>query len=94
MSLENYNWYIEIVPGNMKLVIYNNPAQSIFLNFNDICFLLSEGKAIIFRVNDPDTLIISKEMPVGNEIKLTERSVLHIMQVKCHIQIALCLEIR
>lgn len=75
MLLENYNWYIGIVSGNMKLVISDNPAQGIFLGFNDICIPLSGDKAIIFRVNDPDALIISKDMPVGNEIKLTERSV-------------------
>lgn len=75
MLLENYNWYIGIVSGNMKLVISDNPAQGIFLGFNDICIPLSGDKAIIFRVNDPDALIVSKDMPVGNEIKLTERSV-------------------
>ena len=75
MLLENYNWYIGIVSGNMKLVISDNPAQGIYLGFNDICIPLSGDKAIIFRVKDPEALIISKDMPVGNEIKLTERSV-------------------
>lgn len=75
MLIENYNWYIGTVSGKMKLVISDNPAQGIFLGFNDICIPLSGDKAIIFRVNDPDALIISKDMPVGNEIKLTERSV-------------------
>lgn len=75
MLVENYNWYIGIVPGNMKLVISDNPAQGIFLGFNDICIPLCGDKAIILRVNDPEALILSKDMPVGNEIKLTERSV-------------------
>lgn len=75
MLLENYNWYVGIVSGNMKLVISDNPAQGILLGFNDICIPLSGDKAIIFRVNDPDAFIASKDMPVGNEIELTERSV-------------------
>lgn len=72
---ENYNWYIGTVSGNMKLVISDNPAQGIMLGFNDICIPLSGNKAIIFRIIDPEAPIISKDMPVGNEIKLTERSV-------------------
>lgn len=72
---ENYNWYIGIVSGNMKLVISDNPAQGIMLGFNDICIPLSGDKAIIFRIIDPEAPIISKDMPVGNEIKLNERSV-------------------
>lgn len=72
---ENYNWYIGTVSGKMKLVISDNPAQGIMLGFNDICIPLNGDKAIIFRIIDPDAPIISKDMPVGNEIKLTERSV-------------------
>lgn len=72
---ENYNWYIGTVSGNMKLVISDNPAQGIMLGFNDICIPLSGNKAIIFRIIAPEAPIISKDMPVGNEIKLTERSV-------------------
>lgn len=75
MLLEDYNWYIGIVSGNMKLVISDNPAHGIFLGFNDICIPLSGDKAIVFRINDPDAPIISRDMPVGNEIKLTGRSV-------------------
>lgn len=82
MLLENYNWYIGIVSGNMKLVISDNPAQGILLGINDICIPLSGDKAIIFRVNDPDALIISKDMPVGTDIKLTERSVLAYNEVQ------------
>lgn len=72
---ENYNWYIGTVSGKMKLVISDNPAQGIMLGFNDICIPLNGNKAIIFRIIDPAAPIISKDMPVGSEIKLTERSV-------------------
>ena len=75
MLVENYNWYIGTVQGTMKLVISDNPAQGIRLGFNDICIPLNGDKAIIFRIIDPKAPILSKDTPVGNEIKLTERSV-------------------
>lgn len=75
MLIENYNWYIGIVSGKMKLVISDNPAQGIFLGFNDICIPLSGDKAIIFRIINPTSPIISNEMPIGNEIQLSEQSV-------------------
>lgn len=59
----------------MKLVISDNPAQGIMLGFNDICVPLRGDKAIIFRIANPDAPILSKDMPVGNEIILSERSV-------------------
>lgn len=73
--IENYNWYIGTIPGKMKLVISDNPAQGIMLGFNDICVPLRGDKAIIFRIANPDAPILSKDMPVGNEIILSERSV-------------------
>lgn len=75
MLTENYNWYIGTVPGDMKLVISDNPAQGIMLGFNDICIPLCGDTAIILRIADSDTPIISEDTPVGNEIVLTERSV-------------------
>ena len=73
--IENYNWYIGSVPGRMKLVISDNPAQGIMLGFNDICIPLCGDKAIIFRIADPEAPILSEDMPVGDEIVLSERSV-------------------
>lgn len=73
--IENYNWYVGTVPGKMKLIISDNPAQGIMLGFNDICIPLSGDKAIIFRIADPDATILSRDMPVGNEVTLSERSV-------------------
>lgn len=73
--IENYNWYVGIVPGRMKLVISDNPAQGVMLGFNDICIPLCGDKAIIFRIANPDAPILSKDMPTGNEIILSERSV-------------------
>jgi len=75
MLVENYNWYIGTVSGKLKLIISDNPAQGLFLGFNDICIPLNGDNAIIFRNIDPDAPIISKDLPVGNEIQLTDRSV-------------------
>ena len=75
MLTEHYNWYIGTVKGPMKLLISDNPMQGIVLGFNDICVPLSGDKAIIFRIADPNSPILSKDMPNGNEIELTHRSV-------------------
>ena len=75
MLTENYNWYIGTVKGPMKLLISDNPTQGIMLGFNDICVPLSGDKAIIFRIANPDSPILSEDMPNGHEIELSHRSV-------------------
>lgn len=75
MLTENYNWYIGTVKGPMKLLLSDNPMQGIMLGFNDICVPLSGEKAIIFRIVNPDSPILSEDMPNGNEIELSHRSV-------------------
>lgn len=75
MLIENYDWYIGIVNGPMKLLISDNPTQGIILGFNDICVPLSGDIAIIFRVNDSDAPILSEDIATGNIIKLSQRSV-------------------
>ena len=47
MFIENYNWYIGIVKGEMKLVISDDVAKNIRLGFNDICIPISGDKGII-----------------------------------------------
>lgn len=73
--IENYNWYIGTVKGPMKLLISDNPTQGIMLGFNDICVPLSGDTAIIFRIANPDSPILSEDMPNGYEIELSHRSV-------------------
>lgn len=73
--VENYNWYIGTVAGPMKLVISDNPAQGIMLGFNDICLPISGDKAIILRIIDSEAPLISTDIPINNEIQLSERSV-------------------
>lgn len=75
MLTENYNWYIGTVKGPMKLLLSDNPMQGIMLGFNDICVPLSGEKAIIFRIANPDSPILSEDMPNGNEIELSHKSV-------------------
>lgn len=76
MLIENYNWYIGNVKGDMKLLISDNPMQGIINGLNDICFPLSGNKAIIFRIKNPDSPILSTDIPNGNEIELSHKSVL------------------
>lgn len=71
-----YLWYFGTVGGTQKLIISDNPAQGIWLGFNDICFPISGEQAIIFRVKNQNAPIISSDMPVQNEITLSDRSVL------------------
>ena len=75
MLIENYNWYIGIVKGEMKLVISDDVAKNIRLGFNDICIPISGDKGIIFRTIDETAPLISKDEPEGNIINLSERSV-------------------
>lgn len=75
MLIENYNWYIGIVKGEMKLIISDDVAKNIRLGFNDICIPISADKGIIFRTIDETAPLISKDEPEGNIINLSERSV-------------------
>lgn len=75
MLIENYNWYIGTVKGEMKLVISDDVAKNIRLGFNDICIPISCDKGIIFRTIDETAPLISKDEPEGNIINLSQRSV-------------------
>ena len=50
MLFENYNWYIGIVKGEMKLIISDDVAKNIQLGCNDICIPISSDKGIIFEL--------------------------------------------
>lgn len=50
MLFENYNWYIGIVKGEMKLIISDDVAKNIRLGCNDICIPISSDKGIIFEL--------------------------------------------
>ena len=71
-----YSWYFATIGGKQKLIVSDNPAQGIWLGFNDICFPISGEKAIILRVKNEKAPIISHDMPSQNEITLSDQSVL------------------
>lgn len=75
MLLEGYDWYFGIVNGEGSLIISDNPAQQIYLGFNDICFPISSKTAIIFRSKDPQARLVSNDAPNGHMIYLSTRSV-------------------
>lgn len=76
MLEENYNWYMGVVDSEADLIISDNPAQMVWLGFNDICFPISPRKAIIMRVKKDGASLASNDMPVNGVIHLGSRSVL------------------
>lgn len=75
MLIRDYKWYIATVPGKMKLVISDNPAQGIVDEQDEICIPLCGDTAILFRRRNPKEPFYSKDAPNGREIVLSERSV-------------------
>ena len=75
MLIRDYKWYVATVPGKMKLVISDNPAQGIVDQQDDICIPLCGDTAIIFRRKTPKEPLCSRDVPNGREIVLSERSV-------------------
>ena len=71
-----YSWYFATTDGKQKLIVSDNPAQGIWLGFNDICFPISGEQAVIFRIKDKNAPIISSDMPVDDKIILSEQSVI------------------
>lgn len=43
------SWYFATVGGTQKLIVSDNPAQGIWLGFNDICFPISGEQAIFLE---------------------------------------------
>lgn len=74
--INNYNWYIAINNTELDFAISDNPAQTIWMGFNDICVPISNKKAFILRVKDSDAQMISNDKPIENIINLSQRSVI------------------
>ena len=74
--INNYDWYIGAACGKMKFIISDDPAQGVRLGFNDICIPLNGDVAMIFKVNEPNAPLISKEKPTGHTIQLSDKSVI------------------
>ena len=84
MILSVYNWHLADTSGSLKLIISDNPAQMIALGFNDICFPISHNKAIVLRPKEQLAPLISEDMPVGNHIALSDKSVLSYNMLQLH----------
>lgn len=74
--LQNYNWYIAYNNTELDFIISDNPAQMVWMGFNDICIPISKQLAIILRVKIEDAPFISKDTPVNNVIELSLNSVI------------------
>ena len=85
MLLDRYDWYMGTVApeSSLSLIISDNPALMIALGVSDYCFPISPKKAVIFRIKDDLAPLFVKDMPVGNEISLSQDSVLtyNILQI-------------
>lgn len=77
MLLDRYNWYMgRVAPeSDLSLVTSDNPAGMIAHGANDCCFPISLRKAVIFRAKDNSAPLFVKDMPVGDEIILSQDSV-------------------
>lgn len=74
--LQNYNWYIAYNNTELDFIISDNPAQTVWMGFNDICIPISKQLAIILRVKIEDAPFISKDTPVNNVIEVSLNSVI------------------
>lgn len=71
----NYNWFFGTVYGREKLIVSDNPAKWIVLGLNDICFPISERNALILKVKKENSQMFTDDVPVGNIINLSDKSV-------------------
>ena len=71
MLLKNYNWYIGINNTKLDFVISDNPAQTIWMGFNDICIPVSKRIAIILRVISEDAPMICIDKAEDNVINMS-----------------------
>ncbi len=77
MLIENYDWLIGNNISDINFIVGDNPAGDIFIGFNDICFPISQRKAIIFRTKRHNGYLISQdESKNGKTIDLSLQSVL------------------
>ena len=73
--INNYDWYIGIYNTEMDFIISDNPLQTIWMGFNDICVPIFRRKAIIMRVKNDDK-IASYGGSTDNTIDLSQKSVI------------------
>lgn len=76
MLLKNYDWYEAYNNSELDFIISDNPFQTVWMGFNDICIPVSCTKAIVLRIKDKDAPLFSTDVPVGNVIQLSLKSVI------------------
>ncbi len=76
MLLENYDWFIGYNDTELDFVISDNPAQTVWCHFNDICIPISKRIAIVMRVKDDKAPMISIDKPKDNIIDLSIKGVI------------------
>lgn len=83
MLLENYNWFIGYNNTELDFVISDNPAQTIWCHFNDICIPISKRIAIVMRVKDDEAPMLSGDKVQNNIIDMSVKGVIayNMMQV-------------
>lgn len=75
MMLENYDWYVGDNSTGLKFITSDNPAQNIFLGYNDICFPISSNKALVFKMKNPAVPFLTNDPISNNVVTLSEKSV-------------------
>ncbi len=76
MLLENYDWFIGYNNTELDFVISDNPAQTVWCHFNDICIPISKHIAIVMRVKDDKAPMISRDKAKDNIIDMSIKGVI------------------
>lgn len=74
--LENYDWFIGYNDTELDFVISDNPAQTVWCHFNDICIPISKRIAIVMRVKDDKAPMISGDKAKDNIIDMSIKGVI------------------
>lgn len=79
----NYDWYIGYNDTKLDFVISDNPAQMVRHGFNDICIPVSKNRAIVMRVKEKGSLMLSSDEPDGKIINMSTEGVMkyNVMQI-------------
>ena len=74
--LIKFDWYIGYNDTKLDFIISDNPAQMVWLGFNDICIPISKNRAIIMRVKEKRSPMLSCDKPEGNIIDMSTEGVM------------------
>lgn len=74
--LIKFDWYIGYNDTKLDFIIGDNPAQMVWLGLNDICIPISKNLAIIMRVKEKRSLMLSCDKLEGNIINMSTEGVI------------------